>query len=177
MIQNWEEFLKTDYVGGKQVGKKSAKVADLACQVIWKRNRKVLGFGKKILKTSSDELLHKLRIEGKKLRYLLEFFNSLFPEKKMKFLITKLKQLQDNLGEFNDLVIQQSRLKKSAGQMILEGKNLNNTILSLGILIGKLNESQQRIRKEFAATFRIYSASDVQNIFADLFRMSGKGNL
>ncbi len=177
MVSEWEEFLKTDYVGGKQLGKKSLDVTDLARQVIWKRNRKVLEFGKRILKTSSDEFLHKLRIEGKKLRYLLEFFNSLFPEKKMKFLITKLKQLQDNLGEFNDLVIQQSRLKKSAGQMILQGKDLNHTILSLGILIGRLNESQQRIRKEFAATFRIYSASDVQNIFADLFRMSGKGNL
>ncbi len=176
MMHNWEEFLKTNYVQEKLLGKKSLAVTDLARLVICKRNRKVLEFGKKILNTSSDDLLHKLRIEGKKLRYLLEFFSSLFPENNMKFLISKLKQLQDNLGDFNDLVIQQSRLKEAAGQMILEGKNLNKTILSLGVLIGKLNESQQRIRKEFAETFRIYSASDVQNIFVDLFSMSGKGN-
>ena len=176
MVSEWEEFLKTDYVGGKQLDKKSVAIANLACQVIRKRNRKVLEFGKRILKTSSDDFLHKLRIEGKKLRYLLEFFSSLFPENKMKILITNFKQLQDNLGDFNDLVVQQLRLKEAAGQMILEGKNLNKTILSLGILIGKLNESQQRIRKEFAETFRIYSASDVQNIFVDLFSMSGKGD-
>jgi CHAD domain-containing protein len=52
---------------------------------------------------------HKLRIRTKKLRYACEFFTGAFPGKKAsrrreKF-IAKLRQLQDALGDLNDIVV------------------------------------------------------------------------
>jgi CHAD domain-containing protein len=49
---------------------------------------------------------HKLRIATKKLRYAGEFFSSLFPtapKRKQKFL-TALKEMQNTLGELNDII-------------------------------------------------------------------------
>jgi CHAD domain-containing protein len=135
------------------------------------RNKKVLKFGQQILTTGSDELLHQLRIEGKKLRYLLEFFNSLFVQDKIYYLIEKLKILQENLGEFNDLIVQQERLIDSAREITPRSRTGKNAVLALGILIGKLNEKQQVIKKEFAKSFSGYADPKVQKIFDELFHV------
>jgi CHAD domain-containing protein len=168
MLSEWESYLNSKEVRNHQ---KSGSVRELAGNVIIKRNKKVLDFGQKIILTGSDDLLHQLRIEGKKLRYLLEFFQSLYPLEKIQFLIKKLKLLQDNLGELNDLVIQQRRLIDSAREISPATRGEKNTVLTLGILIGKLNEKQLIIKREFSKLFSNYADSEVQTIYDDLFQL------
>jgi len=167
ILSDWETYLNSKDSRNQQNAK---SVRELAKGVISKRNNKVLKFGQKILVTGSDELLHQLRIEGKKLRYLLEFFSSLFSQDKIQALIKKLKLLQDNLGDYNDLVIQQERLNDSVREMTTRTKNGKITVLAFGILIGKLNEKQRMIKKEFAQSFSHYAAPEVQKIYDDLFQ-------
>lgn len=64
-----------------------------------------------ITDTSPDEQVHDVRLGCKKLRYLLEFFNELFPKKQIRPLLKALKRLQDNLGAFNDLSVQRESLE------------------------------------------------------------------
>jgi triphosphatase len=56
-----------------------------------------------------DARRHKVRIEAKKLRYGSEFFASLFPKKKArkrrKDFLKAMEELQDHLGELNDMVV------------------------------------------------------------------------
>lgn len=166
IISSWNGYL--DSV--TQSNRSSALSAKLLAQtVIMKRNKKVIKFGKRILLTGSDELLHQLRIEGKKLRYLLEFFSSLFAQEKIQYLIGKLKILQDNLGEFNDLIIQQEHLFESVRNIAPRNKTTKNTLLAMGVLIGKLNERQQAVKNEFAMLFSNYADKKVQKIFNELF--------
>jgi len=171
ILSNWRTYLQSQNSGN--IPKiQSARI--LAQTIIMKRNKKVLRFGHKILSTGSDELLHQLRIEGKKLRYLLEFFSSLFNQQQIHFLIGKLKLLQDNLGDFNDLIVQQEKLHNSVKEITPRSKSGKNAVLTLGILIGKLNEKQQRVKKEFAKTFSSYSDIKVQKIFDELFQVQGR---
>ncbi len=64
------------------------------------------------MQDTEDEVVHQLRINCKKLRYLMEFFAPLFPENEIKTLIKALKLLQDNLGNFNDYSVQQIFLRQ-----------------------------------------------------------------
>lgn len=48
--------------------------------------------------------LHEIRIAGKKLRYAVEFYRSLYPRKQAKAYTACLVALQDNLGTLNDAV-------------------------------------------------------------------------
>ena len=148
-------------------GKKTIII--IARKVICKRNQKVLEFGENMLITSSDEQLHQLRIAGKKLRYLLEFFNSLFPQTEMKILIKRLKKLQDNLGDYHDLAVHQEMLEEFKESLIIKGSEEKETILTLEVLITKLNEKQKLLKQDFIETFHIYSAPEIQKIFHDLF--------
>jgi CHAD domain-containing protein len=171
IISNWKTYVQLQNAENIR-NLPSARL--LAQTIIMKRNKKVLKFGQQIIATGSDELLHQLRIEGKKLRYLLEFFSSLFIQQKIQYLIGKLKLLQDNLGEFNDLVVQQKKLHDSTKDISLRNKTGKNVVLTLGILIGKLNEKQQRVKKDYAKIFSGYSDIKVQKIFDELFTFQGR---
>jgi CHAD domain-containing protein len=56
------------------------------------------------------KLFHKLRIEGKRLRYCLEFVQHLLEPTVAPLLIKKLKTIQDCLGNLNDAATMQERL-------------------------------------------------------------------
>ncbi|WP_045857945.1 CHAD domain-containing protein [Teredinibacter purpureus] len=60
---------------------------------------------------TTDEEIHKLRIDCKRLRYLLEFFTELFARSDIEPLIETLKSLQTVLGDFNDYSVQVTALE------------------------------------------------------------------
>ncbi|MEL6347208.1 MAG: CHAD domain-containing protein, partial [Myxococcota bacterium] len=78
------------------------------------RLRKQLGVvlkrGGAITPQTPDEEVHELRIDCKKLRYLLEFYRHLYPPRALKPLVKDLKKLQDVLGTFNDRSVQQDAM-------------------------------------------------------------------
>ena len=64
---------------------------------------------------TNDDRIHELRIEAKRLRYLLEFLSSVAPSTPVAEFIFRLKRLQDRLGAYQDLRIQAARLRELAG--------------------------------------------------------------
>jgi len=169
IIDEWELYLNSKINTENLTVKGEKPVIMVAKKVICKRNNKVLEFGKNLLITSSGEQLHRMRIAGKKMRYLLEFFYSLFSQVEMKLLIKKLKKLQDNLGDYHDLAVHQEMLDNFKEKLITKGSREKDTILTLGIMIKKLNEKQKLVKQDFIETFYIYSSPEIQEIFHDLF--------
>ncbi|UTV30392.1 CHAD domain-containing protein [Photobacterium atrarenae] len=84
------------------VNKGRQKSKAFAQGIIWKRFQRTVTICSSLDSNSPDEQIHQLRICCKKLRYLLEYFTPLFPTKTTKVQIRHLKQLQDELGDFND---------------------------------------------------------------------------
>lgn len=52
-----------------------------------------------------DTALHKLRINGKKIRYISEFFSFLYQEEKNRPFVSALKNLQTRLGDIHDSAV------------------------------------------------------------------------
>src|SRR5690606_30816838 len=73
-------------------------------------HKKICRYGAEIDEHTPDEQIHELRIEGKKLRYLLDFFSELFAAEQVKPQLKALKRLQTILGDFNDYGVQQEFL-------------------------------------------------------------------
>lgn len=72
--------------------------------VMTKRHRRLRKVGGKDAALPESEL-HRLRLQGKKLRYLAEFFRDLYPGKATKRFISALAEAQDHLGSLNDVVV------------------------------------------------------------------------
>lgn len=170
LIGSWQTFLQK----GERKGKNADRpAADLARKFIRKQHRKVMEKGAQIDAASPDSDLHSLRIDCKRLRYLLEFFTSLFPKNEMKTLVKQLKRLQDNLGEYNDLHVQTEELSRFLHNRDPAAENNTVVAAALGGLIALLHEQQQRIRGEFGRRFEEFSAPESVATYEKLFSAGG----
>ena len=164
----WRTFLKSN--GKMSPGPSAEKpVLVLAQDFIYKQFTNVISQGKKIGKNTPDSKIHDLRIECKKLRYLMEFFASLFPEEDINYLIRQLKMLQDNLGDFNDLAVQQQEMQEYLQEVNWNHKTAQTITAALGGLIASLNNKQKYVRSQFFATFATFSSMENETHFEKLF--------
>ena len=170
ILRQWEEFLKSPGIRPEEAQDCETPIIDLAKKHIWKKYCKVIKLGRKIDSRTPSPMLHMLRIECKKLRYLLEFFTSLFPEKETTVIIKHLKRLQDNLGDFNDLHVQQENLKSFLNNPET-GYDLenNDTQAAVGGLISVLYQKQIGVRKKFGDNFKEFSDKETSVLFEKLF--------
>ncbi|TMV06533.1 CHAD domain-containing protein [Ruegeria sediminis] len=147
---------------------------DYACRLIWKRYRKVCKLARSITDDTPDADVHHLRIQCKKLRYLMEFFAPLFDEDAFKTIIKPLKRLQNNLGAFNDYTVQQGSL-----MALLESHSDSNgradasMAMAVGGLIAILNQRQWAERARVVDSFSRFDRGKVQRVFRRLFRDRG----
>ncbi|TDI82311.1 MAG: CHAD domain-containing protein [Caldithrix sp.] len=170
LVTAWSTFLEdTEATPLDEAPNALKPVTETACKFIIKKYRKILTLGKAITPASPDEELHRLRIECKKLRYLLEFYASLFQENEINTLMKQLKKLQDNLGVFNDLFVQTEMLFHSLGTFDSRKPESALTQSAIGALIADLYRKQTQERRAFAQTFAAFSAARNQKLFRKLF--------
>ncbi|MBW9273139.1 MAG: CHAD domain-containing protein [Candidatus Thiodiazotropha sp. (ex. Lucinisca nassula)] len=167
-LKAWRSWLQSPGGESEQAPSAMRPTAKLADKRIGKLYKRVLKDGLNIGDDSPAELLHELRKDCKKLRYLMEFFQSLYPKPAIRELIKALKVILDNLGEFQDLEVQANSLEKFGEQMLNEGAPAS-ALMAMGILVGKLLERQERARAEFVDLFTDFSSESNQNAFQQLF--------
>lgn len=168
VLQRWQAWL--DRTDERSRGRDAAvPVKATAYKIIRRRYRKVLGRGSKITDSSSVAALHALRIDCKKLRYLLEFFSSLFPAQAMQRLVEQLKRLQDNLGDFNDLSVQQGDLRHGLKDLQNNRQNHALEAAALGGLIAMLRVRQLGVREEYQEAFAGFAGPETRQVFRELF--------
>lgn len=165
ILQEWDVFLRQPSDEAPQA---NTPIIDLAKERIYKKYRRIVKQGHKILNKMQDEQLHDLRIEAKKLRYLMEFFEKLFPRASMATSIKQLKKLQNNLGDFNDLCVQEEYLQNIVAEMPLDQES-KKVFLAIGCLIGTLDQERVRVKAEFADTFAQFTTPANKKLFKNLF--------
>lgn len=168
-LEEWESFLRAPREKTPMAANAEKPIIELASLFIYRRFHQIVKAGNRITLRSPDKELHKLRINGKKLRYLLEFFASLYPPGEMKRLISQLKKLQDNLGEFNDLSVQQDYLHRYLETLNNDSQGGMLTAAAIGALLGHLHERQQQVRDDFAGTFSRFNTPEMQTTYQQLF--------
>ena len=99
-------------------GVRGAAAADLAADRTRRAHGRVLKLGSAITGSSPPESLHTLRKRGKELRYVLEFFASLYDPAAYRAVLGDLKRLQDCLGDFQDSQVQREEIQSLAAAML-----------------------------------------------------------
>lgn len=90
---------------------KEVKIFDMANAMLNKRYKQLWQRGKGITLTHAEGR-HATRISAKKLRYVAEFFATLYSSKKSTAFIWNLSQLQDCLGVLNDITVTEKLVQK-----------------------------------------------------------------
>lgn len=174
LLKEWRAFLAAAPDPQQEAPHALEPIGKVAGKRIHRTFRQVLKEGQAIHPRSPAEALHGLRKRCKKLRYLLEFFQSLYPEEQVKPLIKRLKGLLDNLGEFQDREVQAEKLREFAHQMVAEGEVPADTLLAMGMLVDGLLKRQQESRQVFAKRFERFAAEEQIARYRALFAKPGK---
>jgi len=169
ILKEWETFLNTPPQGSRAAANAGVPAITLARRRIFKKYKSVVKTGNSISERTDDRMLHVLRIHCKKLRYLMEFFASLFHPETMNTLIDQLKRLQDNLGDFNDLRVQEEYLLNVAKQLSANRRQTERIFLAIGSLVGALAGDRKIVRNAFDQTFADFSAPANRELFENLF--------
>jgi CHAD domain-containing protein len=167
LVREWRATLVS--FGSSELDAKNATVPvdKLSRRFIKKQHARVLAIGGRIDDGTPDSELHALRIQCKKLRYLLEFFSSLYPQEEVAVFVKQLKRLQDNLGDFNDLSVQQTELKSFLQRR--PQRVSVDTAAAIGALIARLEDRHKSVRNSFAATFEAFAGQANADRFHRLF--------
>jgi CHAD domain-containing protein len=165
LLVDWPAFLDEEPVAG-EAPEADRPIVEAASDRIARKYSRMVARGLKLDARRATGALHRLRIEGKKLRYLLEFFRSTFPAETVTPAIGALKRLQDNLGEFNDLQVQQATLPVLAQRLESNQRVPAGTFLLIGRLLEQLARRERAVRREFRSEFKHFASDE----FARLIR-------
>jgi CHAD domain-containing protein len=166
-IYEWEQYLKEQASLKPVESNAKLTIKQLANRRISKNYKRVLEEGNAITENSPSEALHELRKSCKKLRYLMEFFQSLYHENQIKHFIKNLKGLQEVLGNFQDYAVQENNLKLFSEEML--NNNIHaNTLLAMGVLIQNLDTLRNEARKNFSSKFLTFRHEENHSAFKSL---------
>lgn len=169
-IAAYKKFLDEKTANSQDAPIAGKLVYELAKESIYKRYERVLKKGGAAKRSLDEADLHRLRIDCKKLRYLIEFFASLFDPGDIARLLKQLRRLQDNLGDFNDVCVQVGYLM-DISQELADGERTNTrTLLAIGCLIGSLEKSKGEYKDEFIKVYKKFSSPKNRILYGDLFQ-------
>ncbi|WP_375689762.1 CHAD domain-containing protein [Pseudooceanicola sp. LIPI14-2-Ac024] len=143
---------------------------DYAQKLVWARYRKVCKIAAGIDDTTPDAQVHRLRIQCKKLRYLLEFFAPLFDPAALKKPVKQLKRLQDRLGRFNDHSVQQQALREVAAALDPESDGAIEIATAIGALVTVLNQRQAAERAQIVESFSDFVSDRTRRDLREVFK-------
>ncbi len=165
LMANWHEFL-LEFPGDvhRPVSKKAC--GKVAHKTIGKCYRNLVHYASLVMDgedQDQDSSMHELRIQGKKFRYLVEFFRSLFPEDTMGNLLKEMKGLQNDLGEFNDLSVQVGNFKRylaGASQIPLVEESVKE-------LIARLETRKKQMRRKCLRRCKQFMDRNMKDLFGE----------
>ena len=169
LLDNWSEFLDGLVEADESDRPDAARpIGEVAGERIWKVYRRMVKMGRAIDEDSPAEALHELRKKGKELRYLLEFFASLYPAEVVKPMVATLKRLQDVLGRFQDREVQ-ADLLRALGHEVAALDGGAPALMAMGLLVQRLGDEQAQARAEFAERFAEFAASEQRALVRTTF--------
>lgn len=130
-------------------------IESLAASMLERRDKKLRKGGRKLHKLSAEDR-HAVRLLGKKLRYALEFFAPLYPDKRGRKTLEALSNLQERLGVLNDIATAERRLNAR-----LEQAGGNHHGWASGLVVGWHSAQARKLVK---------LAEEEWNLWADLPR-------
>ena len=169
-LEKWYEFVNRKTLPDPELAPNaSLSTITVGVETIKKAWKKVIRHGRQISSATTDAELHALRIDCKKLRYLLEFFASIFPHKTITPVIRQMKELQENLGDFVDFSVQLQFLHIRLTTMtVKEEERLFPA--AMGGLMATLFQKQEEARRKFHKTFRSFDNDETAQLFHDLLK-------
>lgn len=169
LVRAWASFT-TEPLEASALGKHSEKpLRDVLARRIWKLYRKIRKRQDNVAE-GSEELLHEVRLDCKKLRYLIEPAR-LVIGKRVAPTQKALRKLQNVLGDVNDCRVQTATLERYARELDSAGPE---PLLAIGGLIERIRNLGERARSKFEGKYERFCSDRTRQSFRELYGKRGR---
>jgi len=153
ILKDWETFLDTSPRDPPAAANAPSSYNHVGAKKILKKYQSAVKADNRISESADDKMLAcPGRIHCKKLRYLMEFFASLFHPETINSLIEQLKRLARQLGDFNDLRVQEEYLLDRR-QAVAANRGRSEKIFLASAAWSGVGWGPEIVRNAFAETF------------------------
>lgn len=146
-------------------GRKRRSIGPIVSTSLTRQLRKIRKISRQLNQDTPDKTIHLLRLKCKKLRYTLDFFSSLLCPAAAVRLADSMRRLQNVLGEFNDLSVQQVALMDYYHNVKRPDPNLGPAI---GVIIGAMHHRQGKIRTRIFRLFEEFNTDFSASLITEL---------
>lgn len=165
-LADWDALLATP-VTAADGARAQTRIVKVASRRIFRTYRGLLRRGRALTPAAGGSAFHALRIQAKKLRYLLELSASLYPPRRVSRALKHLRALQAVLGRVQDAEVQQQGLQQFATAMAQSGAAVPAAALAPLELL--LAERRQQALEEVAAAIAGFDRPALRRLFRGLF--------
>lgn len=165
-LADWEAFLAAPAWGPAA----AQPARTVFGEALARAHARLLRRGGRLDDASPPDDFHRLRIDAKKLRYVLETGASLFDATAVAARLGPLKALQEVLGEAQDLAVREARLADAATELAAAAAPA--TLVAIGRLIERAHHRRRELYRAFARPFAEFAAPAEQKRWLRLLRAS-----
>ena len=165
LVDSWAGYLESAPSFGSEESLASAPIREVAGPRILEAFKKIEKRAARVGADASVSLIHRLRIDTKKLRYLLEFFAELYDSTTVSLLLSELKKLQNVLGVINDTQVQLAYVH----EFVVEEPSRSDGPPALRRLTDATTERQRRSRAEFFEGLPQFVGDENRKLYRETF--------
>jgi CHAD domain-containing protein len=169
LLVQWKAFLERPAPpepGPRNAGRPFAEVISRRALRL---SRRIFDGAKAIDERADAEQLHDLRIDAKKLRYLIDVVPARHESNDLERILNALKKLQRVLGNFNDARVQEARLLE-CGRALAAAGGPKSALLAVRRLAMQSRQRRGHLREQVFDGLARFCALDMQEVCRRVFK-------
>jgi CHAD domain-containing protein len=147
LLAEWNAFLEQRPGAFEPEARNAGRpLAEVISRRAWRLARRIARSAETIDEHTAVASLHEVRIDAKKLRYLIDVTPAFYDAADLTHILGALRNLQRVLGDLNDAQVQEERLLE-CGQLLGAAGGLPGALLALGRLAEQSRQRRERLRE------------------------------
>ncbi len=169
LLADWRTFLERPAPMEPEAQNARRPLAETVARRAWRLSRRITDSAETIDVHTDPERLHALRIDAKKLRYLVDVMPSFGNAADLARILGALKKLQRVLGDFNDAHVQEKQLLE-CGRALAASGGSGGVLLALGRLAERSHQRRDQLRDRVVEKLAQFSARETRSACRRAFK-------
>jgi CHAD domain-containing protein len=170
LLASWRDFLENAPPGVPEAAEAAHPLAEVTSRRIWRLYQRLVDQSMAIHDKTPANAIHEVRIQAKKLRYLIDATRSLHDGRHIDRIIGSLKRVQSVLGDFNDAQVQERHLLDSARALTEADAGDSGALLTIGRLAESARNRAASLREQVSCELSRFRKDDIRACFSRLFK-------
>jgi CHAD domain-containing protein len=174
LLSEWQAFLESAAPSAPQAQNAGRPLAEVVAARAWRLSRRISSSAEAIDDETEPARLHDVRIDAKKLRYLVDVTPGFYAAADLAIILAALKKLQRLLGDFNDAQVQEARLLECAGTLSTAAGSAGVTS-GIDRLAAQCRQRAAHLRGQVIDGLQRFRASDTRSACRRAFKHAYSG--